>query len=91
MLKKKRGNTGKHKFCPVCGEKLEKLDGYCTHCGYSFEKRKKRKKKGIKWKNIIFIVIILIIFYISIRYFNGQSILPASVQDALNISIIKKG
>ena len=89
--RKKRGDIGKHKFCPVCGTKLEGHDTYCTRCGYSFAERHRKRGKKIKWKNVIFVIIILLVFYISIRYFNGQSILPESIGDALNFSITKKG
>jgi len=79
-----------HKYCPVCGEKLLLKDTYCVKCGYSFEKRKEKKKK-IKWKNIIFIGAILLGFYVSLRYFNGQSIIPESIVDALDFSWGNKG
>ena len=94
MFRRKRkikSDVGKHKFCPVCGIKLELYDTYCTKCGYSFAERHKKRRKKFKWKNIIFIIIVLIIFYISIRYFNGQSIIPVSMEDALNFTIKPKG
>jgi len=81
---------GKHKYCPVCGAQLQIKDTYCIKCGYSFEQRKKKNKK-IKWKNLVFILAIILIFYFSLRYFNGQSIIPNSVSDALNFSWGKKG
>jgi uncharacterized membrane protein YvbJ len=80
----------KHKYCPVCGVQLLIKDTYCVKCGYSFEERKKKKKK-IKWKNIIFIGLILLVFYFSLRYFNGQSIIPESFLDALDFSWGNKG
>lgn len=81
---------GKYKYCPVCGARLEIKDTYCTKCGYSFAKRHKRQKK-IKWRNLLFVIIILLVFYFSIRYFNGQSIIPTSFPDTLNFSWGKKG
>ena len=87
--RRKRGNIGKHKFCPVCGAKLELHDSYCLKCGYSFVERR-RKRRGIKWKNIIIFIIIIIIAYLGIRYFNNQPVIPESIQDLLNITLPKK-
>ena len=44
--RKRRRDVGKHKFCPVCGNKLELVDTYCVRCGYSFEARAKKHRKG---------------------------------------------
>ncbi|MDZ4228569.1 MAG: DUF2116 family Zn-ribbon domain-containing protein, partial [Candidatus Levybacteria bacterium] len=62
----KRGDIGEHKFCPVCGRKLELNDTYCTKCGYSFASRGKKPKK-LKWKNIIIFIILLIAAYFGVR------------------------
>jgi predicted nucleic acid-binding Zn ribbon protein len=86
-VKKKRGgggHIGEHKFCPVCGRKLEKDDTFCTNCGYSFSERFKKTKKKIKWLNVIIILIILIGGYFLIRYTSGQSLFPVSWQDAVS-------
>lgn len=93
MLRKRRKvkGVGKHKFCPVCGDKLELSDSYCTACGYSFAERYKRRNKKIKWKNIILIIIVILILYIGVRYSNGQSIIPSSINDVLNFTMMKKG
>ena len=80
----------KHKYCPVCGVQLLIKDTYCVKCGYSFEERK-RKKKKIKWKNIILIGLIILVGYFSLRYFNGQSIIPKSLMDVLDFSWGNKG
>jgi len=82
--KKKRGDIGKHKFCPVCGNKLEIDDGYCTQCGYSFKSR--RKKRKVKWRNLLFILIILIIIYLGIRIFSGQPLIPENLSGIFNLA-----
>ena len=87
--RRKRGDVGKHKFCPICGSKLEMHDSYCLRCGYSFVQRK-RRRRGIKWKNIIIFIIIIIVGYLGIRYLNKEPILPESVRELLNITLPKK-
>jgi predicted nucleic acid-binding Zn ribbon protein len=82
--KKKRGNS-KYKFCPVCGTQLLIDDTYCTHCGYSFDKRRK-KKKGIKWGRIILLLLLLLLVYVGISYANNQPIIPESIINLLNNS-----
>lgn len=88
--RKRKGDIGKHKFCPVCGAKLELHDSYCLKCGYSFVERRKRRR-GIKWKNIIIVIIILIIGYLGLRYSNNQPIIPEALAKALNLTIPTKG
>jgi len=70
MLKKK-----KRKFCPKCGAELKLDDNYCTACGYSFEKRKKK----INLKSVIIAIAILIILWIAIRLILGRPIIPSSL------------
>ena len=87
---KKKGNIGKHKFCPVCGSRLEVDDYFCIKCGYSFLERSKKRRRTIKWRNLIFLIIVILAIYASIRYFQGKPIIPVSFEDALNITIPKK-
>lgn len=71
-----------HKFCPVCGTPLRTSDAYCIRCGYSFQARHKGTK-GIKWRNVGIIVLLLIVAYFGLRYANDLTIFPRSLQDAL--------
>lgn len=71
-----RADIGEHKFCPVCGSKLEVHDTYCTRCGYSFAERGKKKSKKVKWRNVILIIIAVVAAYIAINYFTTGSIIP---------------
>jgi predicted nucleic acid-binding Zn ribbon protein len=83
--KRRKLDVGNHKFCPVCGRKLELHDSYCTNCGYSFEERHDRKKrKKTKLKNWIIALIVILAVYFSIRYSTGQSLFPTSLQDAIS-------
>ncbi|MEK6898947.1 MAG: DUF2116 family Zn-ribbon domain-containing protein [Nanoarchaeota archaeon] len=77
--------TQQHKFCPVCGTQLKITDGYCIKCGYSFQAR--HKKKGISFRNVVIFLILLAIIYFGLRYANGFSIIPTSMQDALNFKL----
>jgi len=84
--KKRHRGDPKHKFCPVCGTKLETSDAFCTNCNYSFLARsKKHKNHGIKPKRILALIIILIVIYLGIRYFNGQSLVP-DIGSLLNLT-----
>lgn len=87
---KKKQKKRKTKFCPVCGAELEATDTYCTNCGYSFEARHKKHKKGIKWKNIILLLIILLGIYIGFRYIAGKPIIPTSLGEILNFTNVTK-
>jgi predicted nucleic acid-binding Zn ribbon protein len=79
---KKRKHSQKHKFCPVCGIELKVEDGFCLKCGYSFHERsKKSKSRGIKWRNVIIVLIILALIYVGIQYSTGQPIIPSFVTD----------
>src|SRR3989344_1563252 len=82
--KKQRQEVGEHKFCPVCGTKIQLADAFCVRCGYSFAIRaEKNKKKRVKWRNTIIIIGILVLAYLGLRYANGQTIIPTSLADAL--------
>ena len=85
MFKKERKpEVGEHKFCPVCGMKLQLQDTFCLKCGYSFAIRAEKNKKGMNIKNTTIIVAILILAYFGLRYSSGQTIIPRSFADALN-------
>ncbi len=75
-----------YKFCPVCGAQLKIEDAYCIRCGYSFDARKKKTRKAIKWRNILIVLLLLAAAYFGLRYYNGQSLIPSSVADALNFA-----
>ena len=78
------GDIGKHKFCPICGLKLEGYDTYCTRCGYSFSERAKRKKsKKVKWLNIIVLVVLLIVIYIAYTTVTKKPIIPGFITDLI--------
>lgn len=85
LFKKKRAE---YKFCPVCGTQLKASDAYCLRCGYSFEARRKKSRKAIKWRNIILMIIVLALIYFGIRYYYGQAIIPVSLEDALNFTTV---
>ena len=85
MFKKKRPIN---KFCPVCGMQLKIDDSFCIKCGYSFQNRKK-KSRGIKWKNIMIVLIVLLLIYIGIRYSNNEPILPQFLKDIFNFTKAK--
>lgn len=76
----KKGKKSEVKFCPVCGTQLGVEDSFCIRCGYSFQQRVK-KRRGVKWKNLVFIAIILVLVYLGIRYMNGEPLLPTSIGD----------
>jgi predicted nucleic acid-binding Zn ribbon protein len=82
---KKRVKKGKHKFCPACGTLSKLDDAYCISCGYAFTNRK-HKGKGIKWRNLLFITLVLVMIYIGIRFANGQPILPESIANIFNVT-----
>jgi predicted nucleic acid-binding Zn ribbon protein len=75
MAKKKKKGV---KYCPDCGSELSEKDKYCTKCGYSFDKR---KKKNIKIKNLIILVVVVIIIWIAIRILSGNPIIPQLIID----------
>lgn len=68
----KKGKKGT-KFCPKCGAELKEDDTFCTSCGYNFEQRKKKK---FNIKMIIAVIILFIIAFLAIRYFQGKPIIP---------------
>ncbi len=87
MFKKKERapQIGEHKFCPVCGLKLQLQDTFCVKCGYSFAARaEKDKNRKVNLKNTIIIILILIVAYFGLRYSNGQTIWPRSLADAIS-------
>ena len=84
--KKSRKHNKNQKFCPKCGTQAHAQDTYCTNCGYSFETRGKKQKRGVKWRRIILILIIILGAYIIYRYTNNQDIFPSSIADIFNIS-----
>ena len=85
MFKKERKpEVGEHKFCPVCGTKLQLSDTFCFRCGYSFAIRAEKNKKGANIKNTVIITALLVIAYFGLRYAGGQTIIPTSFADALN-------
>ena len=63
----------KRKFCPRCGIELDIDDRFCTICGYSFSKRKKKKPK---LKMILFIIAIFIAFWVIFRMIGDKPIIP---------------
>ena len=73
-----------NKFCPVCGTQLKAADGYCIKCGYSFQARQKSMRRGVKWRNVIIFLVLLAIVYFGLRYANDLTIIPRSLEDALN-------
>jgi hypothetical protein len=85
MFKKKerKPEVGEHKFCPVCGIKLKLNDTFCLQCGYSFAARAEKDKKGVKWRNMVIVLILLLAGYIGLRYANGQPLIPTSFGDAM--------
>ncbi len=86
MFKKKdrKPDVGEHKFCPVCGLKLQLQDTYCLKCGYSFAARVEKNKKGANIRNTLIVIILLVVAYFGLRYAGGQTIIPRSFADALN-------
>lgn len=86
MFGKKKSKSQDHKFCPVCGMKLNLSDTFCIKCGYSFEARATKNKKSKK-KNLILIISLLVICYLGLRYANGQTWIPTSFADALRTII----
>jgi predicted nucleic acid-binding Zn ribbon protein len=84
MFKKKVKQD--HKFCPVCGIKLNMADTFCVKCGYSFAARSEKSKKSKK-RNITIVLILIIIAYFGLRYANGQTLWPNSFADALRTII----
>ena len=79
------------KYCPNCGALAHPGDAYCLKCGYSFvEHHKKLKGRGVKWRNIIIVLVILATAYLGIRYINGKPLIPVSWQDAINFKGITK-
>ena len=84
MFKKERKpEVGEHKFCPVCGTRLQLQDAFCLKCGYSFVTRVEKGKKKVNLKNTAIIIAILILAYLGLRYAGGQTIIPRSFTDAL--------
>ena len=81
--KKHKPEVGEHKFCPVCGTKLQLSDAFCLRCGYSFSARVGKNKKRVNWRSTIIIIGILVLAYFGLRYANGQTIIPTSLVDAL--------
>lgn len=75
MAKKKKKGV---KYCPECGAKLTEKDKYCTKCGYSFDKRKKKK---VNIRNLIILIIVVIVIWIAIRLLTGNSIIPQPIID----------
>ncbi len=73
MAKKKKKGV---KYCPDCGVKLTEKDKYCTKCGYSFEKRKKKK---VNVRNLIILIIVVLIIWIAIRILSGNTIIPKPI------------
>ncbi len=73
MLKRKK----RKKFCPKCGAELKQTDKYCTICGYSFKKRKKK----IDIKRVIIVIIILLILWTAIRLLTGKNPIPQPLID----------
>jgi predicted nucleic acid-binding Zn ribbon protein len=63
------------KYCPQCGTELKQEDKFCYKCNYSFEKRKKK----IKWRNLIFIIIAIIVFWVVIRLATGKNPIPVEI------------
>lgn len=86
MFKKERKpELGEHKFCPVCGTKLQMSDTFCLRCGYSFAVRQeKNKNKKVNLRNTIIVLGLLVLIYFGLRYSAGQTLWPRSFADALN-------
>ncbi len=85
MFKKERKpEVGEHKFCPVCGTKLQLKDTFCLRCGYSFAVRSEKNKKRINMKTTLIIAGILILAYFGLRYSGGQTIIPKNLSDAIS-------
>ena len=68
------------KYCPDCGAEIDEKDKYCTKCGYSFEKRKKKK---IKLRNLIILIIAIILIWLGIRIFTGNPLIPEIIKNLL--------
>jgi len=83
--KRKRGDIGKYKFCPVCGDQLQLEDGYCTRCGYAFSNRRRKRSRKLKLVNIMVGLIIVAAFYFGVRLLNGKTIIPTSIPDIFNL------
>jgi len=83
---KKKSHHQDHKFCPVCGTRLNLTDTFCIKCGYSFQVRNEKNKKTNK-RNIWIIVGLLVVAYFGLRYANGQTWIPVSFKDALRTLI----